>query len=99
MDLQRSRPPAPFDHQPPRPDFTLSSDDLVILDDSGVIGLAGTMGGLATEIDDATTAIALEAAHFDSGSIARMARRHRLSSEASRRFERGVVVAVVDRQV
>ena len=28
MDLQRSRPPAPFDHQPPRPDFTLSSDDL-----------------------------------------------------------------------
>lgn len=69
---------------------TLSSDDLVILDDSGPIGLAGTMGGQATEIDDATTTIALEAAHFDSGAVARMARRHRLSSEASRRFERGI---------
>ncbi|MFA7323503.1 MAG: phenylalanine--tRNA ligase subunit beta [Candidatus Nanopelagicales bacterium] len=69
---------------------TLSSDDLVILDDRGAIGLAGTMGGFATEIDDSTTAIALEAAHFDTGAVARMARRHKLSSEASRRFERGV---------
>jgi len=69
---------------------TLSADDLVILDDRGPIGLAGTMGGLATEIDDTTTSIAVEAAHFDDGAIARMARRHKLSSEASRRFERGV---------
>ena len=69
---------------------TLAADDLVILDDRGVIGLAGTMGGFATEIDDSTTAIALEAAHFAPGDVARMARRHRLSSEASRRFERGV---------
>ena len=68
----------------------LNSDDLVILDDRGPIGLAGTMGGFATEIDERTTAIALEAAHFDDGSVARMARRHKLSSEASRRFERGV---------
>lgn len=69
---------------------TLNNDDLVILDDRGPIGLAGTMGGFATEIDENTTAIALEAAHFDGGSVARMARRHKLSSEASRRFERGV---------
>lgn len=69
---------------------TLSSDDLVIKDDRGVIGLAGTMGGLETEIDDSTTSIALEAAHFSPDVVARMARRHRLSSEASRRFERGV---------
>ncbi|MEI7453489.1 MAG: phenylalanine--tRNA ligase subunit beta [Actinomycetes bacterium] len=68
----------------------LSADDLVILDDRGPIGLAGTMGGFATEIDDDTTSIALEAAHFDDGAVARMARRHKLSSEASRRFERGV---------
>ena len=69
---------------------TLAADDLVILDDRGVIGLAGTMGGFATEIDDQTTTIALEAAHFTAGEVARMARRHKLSSEASRRFERGV---------
>ncbi len=69
---------------------TLSADDLVIRDDRGPIGLAGTMGGLDTEIDDATTSIALEAAHFAPDVVARMARRHKLSSEASRRFERGV---------
>ncbi len=69
---------------------TLSADDLVIADDSGTIGLAGVMGGLHSEIDDATTSIALEAAHFDPATIARVSRRHKLSSEASRRFERGV---------
>ena len=69
---------------------TLSADDLVIRDDRGAIGLAGTMGGLETEIDDDTTNIALEAAHFAPEVVARMARRHKLSSEASRRFERGV---------
>jgi phenylalanyl-tRNA synthetase beta chain len=69
---------------------TLDADDLVIADDRGPIGLAGTMGGLDTEIDDSTTAIALEAAHFSAEVVARMARRHKLSSEASRRFERGV---------
>jgi phenylalanyl-tRNA synthetase beta chain len=68
----------------------LAPDDLVIADDSGPIGLAGTMGGLATEINDATVDIALEAAWFEPRAVARMARRHKLSSEASRRFERGV---------
>ena len=69
---------------------TLVADDLVICDDRGPIGLGGTMGGLLTEIDETTTNIALEAAHFAPETVARMARRHRLSSEASRRFERGV---------
>lgn len=69
---------------------TLAPDDIVIRDDSGPIGLAGTMGGLFTEIDDDSTDVVLEAAHFDAVAVARTARRHRLSSEASRRFERGV---------
>ena len=68
----------------------LSADDLVIADDRGAIGLAGTMGGTETEISNASTAIALEAAHFADRRVARMSRRHKLSSEASRRFERGV---------
>ena len=73
----------------------LDPEDLVITDDSGPIGLAGVMGGADTEIADAqgtagTTEIVIEAAHFDPVSIARTARRHKLSSEASRRFERGV---------
>ncbi|GHE40467.1 phenylalanine--tRNA ligase subunit beta [Streptomyces griseoaurantiacus] len=71
----------------------LSTDDLVITDDRGPIGLAGVMGGANSEIDDTegtTTEVVVEAAHFDSVSVARTARRHKLSSEASRRFERGV---------
>ncbi|MGP3990207.1 phenylalanine--tRNA ligase subunit beta [Streptomyces sp. 3N207] len=73
----------------------LAPDDLVITDDRGPIGLAGVMGGANTEIADGgtapgTTDVVIEAAHFDSVSVARTARRHKLSSEASRRFERGV---------
>ncbi|HEU0205229.1 MAG TPA: phenylalanine--tRNA ligase subunit beta [Pseudolysinimonas sp.] len=69
---------------------TLSPEDLLITDGSGPIGLAGVMGGAATEISDATTDILIEAANFDPVTIARTARRHKLPSEASRRFERGV---------
>ncbi|MFH8977345.1 phenylalanine--tRNA ligase subunit beta [Streptomyces sp. NPDC017890] len=74
----------------------LHAEDLVITDDRGPIGLAGVMGGADTEIadhDDAgnpTTDVVIEAAHFNQVAIARTARRHKLSSEASRRFERGV---------
>jgi phenylalanyl-tRNA synthetase beta chain len=72
----------------------LSTDDLLITDDRGAIGLAGTMGGLETEVDETTTDIALEAAHFAAPVVARMSRRHKLSSEASKRFERGVDAAL-----
>ncbi|PPF17055.1 phenylalanine--tRNA ligase subunit beta [Rathayibacter sp. AY1A7] len=68
----------------------LHAEDLVIADDGGAIGLAGVMGGARTEISDATSDVLLEAANFDPVSIARTARRHKLPSEASRRFERGV---------
>ncbi|GAA4779702.1 phenylalanine--tRNA ligase subunit beta [Microbacterium gilvum] len=79
---------------------TLHAEDLVIADDSGAIGLAGVMGGAATEMGDGTTDVLVEAATFDTVSIARTARRHKLSSEASRRFERGVdpLVAVAAAQ-
>ncbi|MEV7127115.1 phenylalanine--tRNA ligase subunit beta [Streptomyces sp. NPDC093260] len=72
---------------------TLSTEDLVITDERGPIGLAGVMGGADTEIDDTdgtTTEVVIEAAHFDPVAIARTARRHKLGSEAARRFERGV---------
>ncbi len=68
----------------------LNNDDLVIADSSGPLALAGTMGGLNSEIDSSSTEIIIEAAHFTPELIARMSRRHKLSSEASRRFERGV---------
>lgn len=68
----------------------LNKDDLLIADDKKPLALAGTMGGAESEVDESTTRIALEAAHFNSIAIAKNSRRHVLSSEASRRFERGV---------
>ncbi|WP_405010470.1 phenylalanine--tRNA ligase subunit beta [Kitasatospora sp. NBC_01539] len=79
----------------------LVAEDLLICDNSGPIGLAGVMGGATTEILDTvvdpetgevtgSTEIVVEAAHFDPISVARTAKRHKLPSEASKRFERGV---------
>ncbi|TDU91934.1 phenylalanyl-tRNA synthetase beta subunit [Kribbella voronezhensis] len=68
----------------------LDVEDLLITDDSGPIGVAGVMGGASTEISESTTDVVIEAAHFDPIVIARSSRRHKLSSEASRRFEREV---------
>jgi phenylalanyl-tRNA synthetase beta chain len=73
---------------------TLDPDDLVVADESGAISLAGVMGGASTEVRDSSTDIMLEAANWDPASIARSARRHKLPSEASRRFERYVDPAV-----
>jgi phenylalanyl-tRNA synthetase beta chain len=67
---------------------TLDPDDIVIADDSGVISLAGTMGGASTEITPDSTDVLIEAAHWDPASISRTARRHKLFSEAAKRFER-----------
>jgi phenylalanyl-tRNA synthetase beta chain len=68
----------------------LDPEDIVIADDSGAVSLAGTMGGVATEISAASVNLVIEAAHFDARGVARMSRRHKLFSEASYRFERGV---------
>ncbi|HEX6578148.1 MAG TPA: phenylalanine--tRNA ligase subunit beta, partial [Jiangellaceae bacterium] len=68
----------------------LDPDDLLITDDTGPIGLAGVMGGESTEMGSSTRAIVVEAAHFEATGIARTARRHKLPSEASKRFERGI---------
>ena len=74
----------------------LDPQDLLITDDSGPIGLAGVMGGASTEIGATTANVLVEAANFDPVSIARTARRHKLPSEASRRFERGVDPEIAD---
>ncbi|HEY7595035.1 MAG TPA: phenylalanine--tRNA ligase subunit beta [Actinophytocola sp.] len=69
---------------------TLDPDDIVVADESGAISLAGVMGGASTEVSPDSTDILLEAAIWDPPSIARAVRRHKLPSEASKRFERGV---------
>lgn len=68
----------------------LDPDDLMVCDDEKPLALAGTMGGASSEISETTTDIALEAVRFDPISIAKNSRRHKISSEASRRLERSV---------
>jgi phenylalanyl-tRNA synthetase beta chain len=75
---------------------TLNPDDLMVFDDKAPLALAGTMGGLDSEISDTTTDIALEAVRFDPVSVAKNSRRHKLSSEASRRLERSVDPALAE---
>lgn len=79
----------------------LDAEDVVITDDSGVISLAGIMGGASTEVGGATTDILLEAATWNPLAVYRTARRHKLVSEAGKRYERVVDpeinVAALDR--
>ena len=63
---------------------------LCIADASGVIGLAGIMGGDSTRADPATRNVFLESAFFFPEAIAGRARRYNFASDASHRFERGV---------
>src|SRR5699024_1873454 len=74
----------------------LFAEDVVICDDTGIQSLAGVMGGTTSEISDETTDVYFEAATWDPITVARTSRRHKLSSEASRRFERGVDPAIVE---
>jgi phenylalanyl-tRNA synthetase beta chain len=74
----------------------LDVEDLLITDGSGPIGVAGVMGGASTEVTDSTVDVLIEAAHFEEVSIARSRRRHKLPSEASKRFERGVDWEIAD---
>ena len=74
----------------------LFAEDVVICDDNGIQSLAGVMGGTTSEISDDTTDVYFEAATWDPITVARTSRRHKLSSEASRRFERGVDPAIVE---
>ena len=74
----------------------LSAEDVVICDANGIQSLAGVMGGTTSEISAETTDVVFESAIWDPITVARTSRRHKLSSESSRRFERGVDPAIVE---
>ena len=67
----------------------LDPDTLVIADPVGAIGIAGVMGGVASEVGEGTTEVVVESAIFDPVSIRRTAFRYNLRSDASLRFEKG----------
>lgn len=66
----------------------LDPEDVLIADETGPIALAGVMGGASTEVGPETTTVLLESATFDPVRVFRTAKRHKLTSEASKRFER-----------
>lgn len=68
----------------------VSDIDLVVADNKKALALAGTMGGLDSEVTEQTTGLAIEAARFEPLAVAKNSRRHKLSTEASRRLERAV---------
>ena len=84
-------------------DRALSPEDLVVTDDSGIIGLGGVMGGETTEMSATTSRVLVEAAHWDAVSMFRTGKRHKISSEAGKRNERGadptICEAAADRVV
>jgi phenylalanyl-tRNA synthetase beta chain len=68
----------------------LDAEDMVICDDTGPISLAAVMGGETSEVQADTVDVLFEAAHWDPVMVGRTARRHKLFSEAAKRWERGV---------
>jgi phenylalanyl-tRNA synthetase beta chain len=70
-------------------DRPLDPETLIIADPRGPIGIAGVMGGAASEVADDTTDVIVESAIFDPVSIRRTGQRYALRSEASLRFEKG----------
>jgi phenylalanyl-tRNA synthetase beta chain len=68
----------------------LDAADLVIADAKRAVAIAGVMGGLETEVGEATTDVLLEAANFEPITILQTSERLGLRSEASNRWEKGV---------
>lgn len=69
---------------------SIEEDMLMICDGHGPVAIAGVMGGENSEIEDTTTDVLIESAHFDPVSIRKAGKRLGLSTDASYRFERGV---------
>lgn len=69
--------------------YTLMTDDVVIVDGEGVVGLAGVMGGGNSEVSDATTRVVLEVAAFDMYAIRKTSMRHGIFTDAVTRFSKG----------
>ncbi len=76
-------------------EYVAQPEDCVIADGSGVVSLAGVMGGENTGCTEATTTVFIECALFDPVSVALTGRRHAITSDARQRFERGIDPALL----
>ena len=71
-------------------ELPLSTDDLTIADDAGIVGLAGVMGGAKDSILSTTSKVILEIANFQAAGIRRTALRYDNRTEASARYEKAI---------
>ncbi len=71
-------------------EYTLPGGAIIICDDSGIVSLAGIMGGKSTAVSETTRRIILESAVFDTASIALTAQKLNIHTDARQRFERGI---------
>ena len=69
--------------------YQLTTDDIVIADAQGPVGLAGVMGGSESEVSDETTRIVLECATFDMYTVRKSSMRHGVFTDAVARFNKG----------
>ncbi len=69
--------------------YNLTSDDVIIADGEGAIGLAGIMGGIGSEVSAETKRIVLEVANFDMYALRKSAMRHGIFTDALTRFNKG----------
>ena len=67
----------------------LSQDMLLICDGEEAIALAGIMGGSESEVSETTTNVLIESAYFTPAVIRKGSKQQFLSTDASKRFERG----------
>lgn len=74
---------------------TLHSNDIVIADENGPMCIAGVFGGVNSGISDSTTAVFLESAYFDPGSIRKTSKTQGLQTDASFRYERGADPGII----
>ncbi len=74
----------------------LNKQALVIADERHALGLAGLMGGEASEVRDDTTSILLESANFEGVRVRRMAMQLAMRTEASSRHEKTLAPALTD---
>ncbi|MGB3544639.1 phenylalanine--tRNA ligase subunit beta, partial [Rubrivirga sp.] len=67
----------------------LPTGTMVVADETGPLGIAGVMGGLDSEVSDATTRVFLEGAWWNPADIRQTSKSLGLQTDASYRFERG----------
>ena len=69
--------------------YNLDKKSLIISDEKSPIALAGIIGGLETSVNDDTEIIFIESAYFNPVTIRKSSKKNQISTDASKRFERG----------